>query len=154
MNMEKLSEEKTLPKSIVFLDAEIILYHLSETWEYELFISVNFQQHEVYKERPARFEGASSVNLKKRVYGFWKGRRLHHNVRYDIIHYPEGSFILLSIKMLHCPKGSFILFVNQDDTLSERLFYRYCQLRLYDYPEGNQKITALSSFGTKDDIKS
>ena len=38
---------------------------MSETWEYELFILVNFQQHEVYKECLARFEGESSKNLKK-----------------------------------------------------------------------------------------
>ena len=38
---------------------------MSETWEYELFISINFQQHEIYKERPARFEGESSINLKE-----------------------------------------------------------------------------------------
>ena len=38
---------------------------MSETWEYELFISINFQQHEIYKERPAIFEGESSENLKE-----------------------------------------------------------------------------------------
>ena len=30
---------------------------MSENWEYELLISINFQQHEFYKEHPARFKG-------------------------------------------------------------------------------------------------
>ena len=32
------------------------IFHKPETWEYELFISVDLQRHEVYKERPFRFE--------------------------------------------------------------------------------------------------
>ena len=38
---------------------------MSETWKYKLFVSINFQQHEIYKEHPARFEGESSENLKE-----------------------------------------------------------------------------------------
>ena len=38
---------------------------MSETWEYELFISINFLQHDIYKERPTRFEGELSKNLKE-----------------------------------------------------------------------------------------
>ena len=37
---------------------------LSKTWEYELFISIKFQQHYMYKERLARFKGESNRNLK------------------------------------------------------------------------------------------
>ena len=58
MNMEKSKEEKTIPKSIVFFRSRNHFMSLmSETWKYDLFISIKFQQHEIYKERPARFEG-------------------------------------------------------------------------------------------------
>ena len=40
---------------------------MSETWECGLFISINFQQHEIYKERLARFEGELSGNLKEEL---------------------------------------------------------------------------------------
>ena len=33
---------------------------MSKTWEYELFISIDFQQHEIYKERLARFKDKSN----------------------------------------------------------------------------------------------
>ena len=32
---------------------------------------------------------------------FHKGRHWHHNVIYDTMHYPEGSIILLSIKLIY-----------------------------------------------------
>ena len=51
---------------------------MSETWEPELFISINFQRHEIYK-----------------------GHHLHHNVGYDIMHCPEGSDILLLIRTIY-----------------------------------------------------
>ena len=41
------------------------IFLMSETWEYELVISINFQQHKIYKERPCRFEGESRKNLKE-----------------------------------------------------------------------------------------
>ena len=73
---------------------------MSETWKYDLFISINFQQHEIYKERPAKFE---VINRKSqgRVYGFHKGHHLHHNVGYDVMYYLEGSIFLLSIKTIY-----------------------------------------------------
>ena len=37
---------------------------MSETWEYELLISINFRQHENYNEPPARLEGGSRPTLK------------------------------------------------------------------------------------------
>ena len=38
-----------------------------ETWECELFIPINFQQYEIYKERLARFKGESNKNLKEEL---------------------------------------------------------------------------------------
>ena len=38
---------------------------MSETWEYELFNSINFRQHEIFIERLSRIEGESSKNLKE-----------------------------------------------------------------------------------------
>ena len=64
--MEKSKEELTIPKSIVFPKSRNHFISLmSETWEYELFISINFQQHEIYKERPARFKEESSEISRK-----------------------------------------------------------------------------------------
>ena len=47
------------------MDAELFYMAYTGIWEYELFFSVNFKQHRVYKEHPARFEGESSKYLKK-----------------------------------------------------------------------------------------
>ena len=64
--MEKSKEEKTIPKLIGFVRSKKHFISLMpETWEYELFISISFQQIEIYKERPATFEGESSKNLKE-----------------------------------------------------------------------------------------
>ena len=48
------------------------ILHMSETWEYESFISINFQQHEIYNEHPDRFEGESSKNLNEEFTVFVK----------------------------------------------------------------------------------
>ena len=64
--MEKSKEEKTIPKSIVFLEARSILYLLCwRLGNMNFLFQSNFQQHEIYKECPARFEGESSKNLKR-----------------------------------------------------------------------------------------
>ena len=36
---------------------------MSESWEYDLFISSNFQQYEINKECLARFKGESNRNI-------------------------------------------------------------------------------------------
>ena len=74
---------------------------MSETGEYELFISIDFQQHEIYKERQARFERESSEILKEEFTVIHKGRHLHHNVGHDTTYYLEGSVIVSSIKTIY-----------------------------------------------------
>ena len=64
--MKKSKEEKTLRKSIVSLEVGSILYLLCRRLGNMNFLfQSNFQQHEIYKECPARFEGESSKNLKR-----------------------------------------------------------------------------------------
>ena len=57
---EKYPKINSFPKS-----TKHFISLMLETWEYALFISINFQRHEIYKGRPTRFEGESSKNLKK-----------------------------------------------------------------------------------------
>ena len=66
--MEKSKEELTIPKSIVFPKSRNHFISLmSETWEYELFTSINFQQREIHKEGSIRFEGESSEISRRRL---------------------------------------------------------------------------------------
>ena len=55
---------------------------MPNTWEYELFISIQFQQYEIYKERLGRFKGESTESS-MRVYDFRKGRSLHYIIKQD-----------------------------------------------------------------------
>ena len=71
--MKKSKEDKTIPKSTVFLEARSILYLLCwRLGNMNFLFQSNFQQHEIYKERPARFEGESSKNLKEEFTVFVK----------------------------------------------------------------------------------
>ena len=64
--MEKSKGGENYPKINSFpRSGKHFISLMSETWEYELFISINFQQHEIYKVHPSSFEGESSKNVKE-----------------------------------------------------------------------------------------
>ena len=105
---------------------------MSETWEYELFISINFLQHEIYKERATRFEGESNKNLNEEFTVSVK----------DII------CIIISDMILWITLRDQLFYCRSRQYTISKLFYRYHDWRRYDYPEGTKKITTLLDWRT------
>ena len=115
----KCKSRRKLSQNQFFLEAEIILYHL-------------FWEHKIYKERPTRFEGKSSKNLKEKFMFSIK----------DVI------WIIMSNMILGLtPRGRLFYCQSRRYTILKS-FYIYHHRRRFVYPESTKKMTMLLDWST------
>ena len=102
---------------------------MSETREYELFISINFQQHEVYKECLARFKGESNKNLKGEFTVSVKDA-ICITLSNKIVSFFEGVIYVIIDQENALPRGDSHFIV---DYIIWRSFYHYHHRKRYEY---------------------
>ena len=84
--MEKSNQEKTIPKSIVFLEAGIILYRLCQRLGNMNCLLQSISNNVKFIKKVQLGSKVNQVKSQGGDYGFRKGRHLHYNVEYDTIH--------------------------------------------------------------------